>query len=125
MGSVSGSIRKVLLNGLSFNAAADGNFAKTPKLEKEAVPHSGGNMIKHTRASGNVESAKLICTPTEYETLEGLADSLDPFSMSYEMADGSVWRTEGTIMLDNYESEEHSVEVTMIPLTGTWELFAS
>lgn len=123
--AVSGSIRKVLIDGLSFNAAADGNFAKTPRLEKEAVPHSGGNMIKHTRASGNVESAKLICTPTEFATLESKAEELTTFSMSYEMADGSVWRSTGTIMLDNYESEEHSVELTMIPDSGTWELFAA
>lgn len=123
--SVSGSIRKVLLDGLSFNAAGDANVAKTPVVEKEAVPHSGGNMIKRTKASGNVESVKLLCTPTEYETLEGIADGLGSFPMSYEMADGSVWRTSGTVSLDNYESEEHSVEVTMIPETGTWELFAA
>ena len=123
--SVSGSIRKVLINGLSFNAAADGNFAKMPKLEKEAIRHSGGNMVKYTLAAGNVEGAKLICTPVEFDTLEGFADDLDSFSMSYTMADGSVYRTTGKIMLDNYESEEASVEVTMIPDTGEWELFAA
>jgi len=123
--SVSGSIRKVLIDGISYNAAADGNFAKTPKLEKEAVPHSGGNMVKVTRASGNVEGAKLICTPAEFATLEGKADELGTYAMSYELADGSVFRSTGTIMLDNYESEEHSVEITMIPESGTWELFAA
>ena len=123
--SVSGSIRKVLIDGLSFNAAADANFAKTPKLEKEAMPHSGGNMIKHTKATGNVESGKLLCTPTEYETLEAFADRLDSFPMSYEVADGSVWRTSGTILLGNYETEENSVEITMIPALRTWELFAA
>lgn len=122
---VSGSIRKCLINGLSFNAAADANFAKTPKVEKEAVRHSGGNMVKVTLASGNVEGAKMICTPVEYDTLDGFADDLESFSMSYEMADGSVWRTTGQISLDNYESEEHSVEITMIPEAGTWELFAA
>jgi len=121
----SGSIRKVLIDGLSFKAAADANFARTPKLEKEAVPHSGGNSVKVTRAASNVEGVKLLCTPAEYEILEGLSDRLDNFPMSYEMADGSVWRSDGTISLDNYESEEHSVEVTMIPSSGEWELFAA
>ena len=123
--ATSGSIRKVLIDGLSFNAAADGNFAKTPKIEKEAVRHSGGNMIKVTLASGNVESVKLICTPAEFDTLEGKADEQGAFAMSYEMADGSVFRTSGEIMLGNYESEEHSVEITMIPETGSWDLFAA
>jgi hypothetical protein len=122
--SVSGSIRKVLIDGLSFNAAGDGNFAKTPKLEKEAVPHSGGNSFKHTKMSGQVESGKLICTPTEYDTLEGIADRLTTYPMSYEMADGSVWRTDGQISVDNYESEENSVEITMMPALK-WELFAA
>lgn len=122
---VSGSIRKCTINGLAFNAAADANFGKTPKIEKEAVRHSGGNMIKITLASGNVEGAKMICTPVEYDTLEGFADEQDAFSMSYEMADGSVFRTTGHIALDNYESEEHSVELTLIPESGTWELFAA
>lgn len=122
---VSGSIRKVVIDGLPLNAAADGNFGKTPKLTKEAVRHSGGNMIKITLASGNVEGAKLICTPSEYATLESKADERTSYSMSYEMADGSVWRGVGQIALDNYESEEHSVEITMIPDSGTWELFAA
>ena len=121
----SGSIRKVLIDGLSFNAAADGNFAKTPQIEKDAVRHSGGNMIKNTLASGNVESVKLICTPAEFDTLEGKAAEQGEFAMSYEMADGSVFRTSGEIMLGNYESEEHSVEITMIPSSGSWDLFAA
>lgn len=123
--SISGSIRKVLIDGLSFNAAADGNFAKTPKIEKEPVRHSGGNMVKVTLASGNVESVKLICTPAEYNILEGKADEQGEFAMSYQMADGSVFRTSGFIMLGNYESEEHSVELTMTPSSGSWDLFAA
>lgn len=123
--AVSGSIRKVLVDGLLFNAAADGNFAKTPKVEKEALRHSGGNMIKVTLASGNVEGVKLLCTTAEYDILEDKADDNSGFSMSYEMADGSVWRTSGSIMLGNFESEEGSVEITMIPLSGIWQPFAA
>jgi len=123
--SVSGSILKVLINGLSFNAAADANVAKTPTVEKEAMPHSGGNMIKVTAMSGNVEALKLLCTSTEYEVLEAIAESNSFVPMSYTMADGSVWRTNGTIMLGNYESEENSVEVTMMPASRKWDLFSS
>ncbi len=123
--ATTGSIRKVLIDGFSFNAAADANFAKTPQIEKEAIRHSGGNATKVTLASGNVESMKLICTPVEYSILEGKAEDNSGFSMSYEMADGSVWRTSGAIVLGNFESEEHSVEITMIPSTGKWDLFAT
>lgn len=121
----SGSIRKCLINGLSFNAASDANFAKTPPLEKEAVPHSGGNMIKRTKASGNVEGAKMICTQSEFDTLEGFADDLESFAMSYTLAAGGSYRTTGQISLDNFESEEGSVEITMIPDSGEWSSFPS
>ena len=123
--AVSGSIDSVRINGLLLNAAADGNFEKTPKLEKEAIPHSGGNMIKHTRASAQVESGKLIVTAIEYEIIQGFADLLDPFAMSYTMADGSSYHSEGEIMLGNLTSEDLACEITMIPTTGVWELFAA
>lgn len=122
---VSGSIRKVTVDGITYNAAADINAAKTPTNLKEAVPHSGGNMIKITKQHGNVESLTLLATPTEYETLEGTRDNLVAVPLSYELADGSVYRSQGHINLDNYESEENRVDVTMIPETGLWDVFAS
>lgn len=123
--SVSGSIRKVTVDGIPYNAAADANAAKTPTFEVEGVPHSGGNNIKYTKMSGQVESLTLIAAPTEYETLEGSRDGLAAIPLSYELADGSVWRTQGFINLANYESEENRVDLTMIPETGLWDLFAA
>jgi hypothetical protein len=123
--SVSGSVRKVLLNGLSFNAAADANPARQPTQENEGIRHSGGVSKKVTLMPGAVEALKLIVTDTEYEILQGLSEQTTNFPMSYEKANGTVLRANGFINLDNYEAEENSVEITMTPETGSWETFAA
>lgn len=122
--STSGSIRKVLLNGLSLNAAADANPARQPTQENEGIRHSGGVAKKVTLMLGAVEALKLIATDTEYEILQGLAAGAN-FPMSYEKADGTVLRANGFINLDNHEAEENSVEITMTPETAEWETFAA
>ena len=122
----SGSGRKLLLNGISFNMAADSNPARTPTIDKEDVVHTGGVEQKITLMSGAIEAQKLIVSDAEYEVLQGLNERRDNFSMSYEKADGSVLRTgAGYIKLDNYEAEENSVEITMTPSSRKWEVFAA
>ena len=123
--AVSGSIRKVLLNGLPLNAAADGNPARMPTQENEGVRHSGGVAKKVTLAMGSVESLKLIVDDTDYETIQELSEQTANFPMSYVKADNTVLRTTGFISLGNYEAEENSVEITMTPETGKWEVFAA
>jgi hypothetical protein len=123
--SVSGSVRKVLLNGLSLNAAGDGNPARQPTQENEGIRHSGGVAKKVTLMTGAVEALKIIATDAEYEILQGLSEQTANFPMSYEKADGTVLRSNGFINLDNYEAEENSVEITMTPETGRWEVFTA
>jgi len=122
--SVSGSGRKLILDGISFNMAADGNPARTPTIDKEDVVHTGGVEPKVTLMSGAIESQKLILDDGEYEVLQALNERIGTFSMSYEKADGTVLRTgAGYIKIDNYEAEENSVEITMTPSSRRWEVF--
>lgn len=123
--ATSGSIRKASIGGINFNVAADANASRTPEVQKEAIRHSGGNMIKSTLMHGNVESLTLICTPSEYASLNALAKEIGSIPLSYTLADGSAWVCSGEISLDNYESEENRVDVTMMPELGIWDLFAA
>ncbi len=124
--AISGSGRKLLLDGISFNMAADGNPARLPTIEKEDVIHTGGVEQKVTLMSGAIEAQKLIISDVEYEVLQGLNESIGTFSMSYEKADGSVLRTgAGFIKLANYEAEENSIEITMTPSSRKWDVFAA
>lgn len=122
---VSGSIRKVLIGGISFNAAADGSPARMPEAEIEGIRHTGGVEKKITLANGAVESLKIICDDTNYEILKGFMLGIENVPMSYEKADGTVLRATGFIALDNHESADNNVDVTMTPETGRWEVFAA
>ena len=67
-----GSVRGVNIDGIPFNAAADANIALNPRIEKESIPHSGGNMQKRTFVPAMAEGVKLILKPSEYDVLEGI-----------------------------------------------------
>ena len=118
----SGSVRKLTLDGVTFNVAADANIAMTPESEVEAIRHSGGNSFKITKMPAQAEGAKLILSDAEYDTLKTIAKKTT-INMSYTKQDGSVWVCQGMISAGNYESEENSCEVTMFPESAEWTLF--
>lgn len=118
-----GSVRSVKIDGIPFNVAADANISLNPRVEKESIPHSGGNMVKETTVAANVEAVKLILSPSEYDLLTGLTDNDIP--LSYEMADGSVLRSEGAVNLGSFVTEDSSCEVMFLTSTGNWEIFSA
>lgn len=122
--SKSGTPRKVTVDGETFNVAADANFAQTPGRTIEGVRHTGGTMMKNTLNVENVESVTLIADGTQFESLKEKSKRDDNYPMSYELASGDVYRAVGMITLDNRETEENRVDITMIP-DGDWEPFLS
>lgn len=119
-----GSIKKATVDGIPFNVAADANIALNPRVEKEPIPHSGGNMIKRTLAGAIAEAVKFILTPSEYDVLRGLADGEGDIPMAYDMADGSSIKSQGQVMLGPYQSDDSSCEVQYLTSTGEWEIFS-
>ena len=121
--SVTGSVRGANVDGIPYNVTADTNIALNDRIEKESIPHSGGNMQKITIMAANAEAVKLTLTPAEYVTLQSQAAGLEDIPLSYTMADGSVARTSGAISLGPLQSEDNSCEVTFLTSTGIWEIF--
>ena len=119
-----GSPRKATVDGIPYNVAADANISLNPRIVKESIPHSGGNMQKIMTEPGHAEAVKLILTPSEYDVLRGQHEELGDKPLSYTMADGSVLRTVGVINLGQYSTEESSCEVEFLTSTGEWEIFA-
>lgn len=123
MGDISGSIRKVTINGITFDAMADANISETgSQYANESVPTSGRNMRKMTRRAENRESVILACNGSERSLLEELADQLDDFPMSYETAAGDVYRSTGWIEFENRETEENRATIQMCP-RDRWDSF--
>ena len=120
--SVSGTPRRVTLDGVTYNVAFDANFSQTPPVNTEGIRHTGGTMMKKTLAVGQVESVTLIVTSSQNAQIEELAKRNVNFPMSYELGSGDVYRAEGQINLDNRETEENRRDITLIP-DGDWQPF--
>lgn len=120
-----GSIRNVNVDGIPYNAAADANFAFNPRIEKEPIPHSGGNMIKRTIVGAMAEAVKLTLTPSEYNILRSQSDAQGIIPMSAVMADGSSLKSQGEINLGQYMTDDSSCEIQMLTSTGIWEIFSA
>lgn len=119
-----GSLRGVTIDGIPYSAAGDADIALNPRVEKESLPHSSGNMIKRTLVPANAEGVKLSLTPAEYVTLKGQDEEGGVIPLSYDMADGSSMKTQGETNLGPYQTGDSVCEIQLLTSTGEWEIFA-
>lgn len=123
MVDIAGTPKKLILNGITFDFAADTNISEIgSSYENEVIVTSGRNILKQTKRSANREGVTIIANGAERELLEELAESATPFSMSYELASGDVYRTVGWIEFENRETEENRATLQLLPQTK-WESF--
>lgn len=128
MGDVSGTLRKISLDGVTFRAAMDINVnLQTSPYENEGIPTSGRSMLKKTLRNPNAEGVTLIVNPVEQDLLKEFSERLEPSPISFELADGSVYRTDGWIDYPGVETEENRTELVIIPdrAINAWSLFAA
>jgi len=125
MGQNTGSLRKVTLNGRTFDVYGDTNITfNRNRFEKEGQATTGETLIKTTIRVQTVESLDLATTPAEMEALNDIANSLASITMAFELADGSVYRGSGQVNYENYESETGKSTCTLIP-KGDWTPFVA
>lgn len=125
MARIAGSIRKVILDGVSYVVAGDTNVSEIGSpYENSAIPTSGGNIRKMVKRTEVRENVVLVVDDEEREALRDLAMRLDDFPISYETAEGSVFRTDGWIEFENRETEEKRATVKLFPRVR-WDLFSA
>lgn len=125
MGKTSGSILKLTLSGITFDVFADANLSQVgSQTENSMIPTSGKAFQKKMKRIMGVEGVKVVSDPDTRNTLESLADALEPFAMSYTTADGTVFRAKGIIEFEAVESEENAGTVKCFP-EGKWEKFVA
>ena len=123
MGDTVGTIRKVTLDGISFDAMADANISEVgSRYANENVPTSGRNLRKMTRRSENREGVVLACNGSERTVLKELAERTTDFPMSYETAAGDVFRAVGGIEFETRETEESRATIQLLP-RDSWDSF--
>ena len=126
MANNSGTIRKLVLNGVSYDVPADINITiNLSSFEIEGIPTSGRTMHKMTRRVPTMEGVVLITNPSEADTLKNLAEGLADITMSVELAGGDTYKATGKINYENFETEENRSSLTLIPgkTKNAWTLF--
>ena len=122
---VFGSLRKVNIDGVPYSAAAEGGYSGSGSgYENSSITHSSGNARKMVKRSEAKEGITLICGALEVEELKRVADSANDVPLSFENAAGHVYRAEGWIEFEGYESEEGKATIQMMP-RNDWTLFAA
>lgn len=120
---LAGSIRKVTLDGVTYDAMGDSNVGETGgPWENDGVATSGRNIRKMTKRVDLRDGLVLAANGAEFEQLKELAARTDDFTMSYTTASGDVYRAMGWIEVEKRETEENRVTVKMFP-RKTWESF--
>lgn len=123
MSDTAGTIRKVTLDGITFDTFADTNISEVgSKYANENIPTSGRNIRKMTARAENREGVVLAANGAEREVLQELAERTSDFAMSYETAGGDVYRAVGGIEFENRETEELRATIQMLPRLK-WDSF--
>ena len=123
MGNVTGTPRKVVLDGITFDVFADANITEIGSAyENENIPTSGKNMLKKIRRSQNRESVVVAANGAERDVLRTLSERTIPFSISYELASGDIYRATGFIEFENRETEENRATIQLLP-ENEWTAF--
>ena len=123
MGDISGSIRKLTLNGVTYDVMHDANINEIGSgYENTAIPTSGRNIRKMAKRVQLRESVIVAANGNERDALHALADGGADFPMAYTTAAGDVYHATGFIEFVKRETEENRAELKLIPRTK-WESF--
>lgn len=116
MGNESGTIRKLIIDGISFDCPADINITfNRSSFTIEGMPTTGDTIYKYQRRVPGMESVVIQAGPADAETLNEKAETLADKTFAVELADGSTYRTTGRFNYDTWETEENRHTVNIIP----------
>lgn len=123
MSDIAGSIRKVTLDGITFDALGDANIKEVgSKWENTSIVTSGRNVRKMMKRSEDREGITLAANGVERDMLKDLAERTTDFPMSYTTASGDTYKASGWIEFESRETETNTATIKMIPRDG-WHSF--
>ena len=118
MARVAGSIRKLSIEGIPFDVAADGNLSDLiNEYENSVIPTSGVGMIKKTKRVPTIEGVVLITDGAAKDALSNYADGTVSVKFSITYQSGDVKKAEGIFNIESDESEENRTALSIHPVT--------
>lgn len=121
MNKIAGSIRKVTIEGVSYDTAADVDFSQVAgRYTNDVIATSGCNMRKMIKRSETLDSVELLTSEAEFNALKAISERTDDISMSYVTASGAVYRASGWIEVEKRGTQEGKTSLKMFP-RNSWE----
>jgi len=116
MPDVTGTLRKLTIEGISFNVAADADISEVmTNYEVTRIPTSGPSMKKMVRRIPAREGIVLITNAAERENLKSFAEQIADVKVSYTNAAGDEYKCEGSIEVENNTTQENRTTVRVDP----------
>ena len=118
---ISGSTRKLSLNGVTYGVAADADISsKLSKFAKEVMQTSGEPMIKYTLQNQEKTGFDVLANGDQKEELQEFAESFDLITVVYADRAGNEYHCKGTIMVGDSTSQDNKVPISVFPIDGNW-----
>lgn len=120
-----GTIRKLLLDGVSYRLAADINVSQIMgTYEKEMLATSGAGMLKMTKRIPQFESVTVTANGLEMDQIKTFNEQIDDITLALEDAAGNTWRANGAINCDPRETDTGRINIALLP-REEWTFFAA
>lgn len=116
MGRSIGTIKKIAIDGITYDIPADAKFNFNPAgYDIEGQATTGQTLFAYKKRIP-IQEGELSVTPAELMKLQGISDTPADATFSVTLADGSVFKATGRLKLDNYETDTGKIKITMIPV---------
>lgn len=123
MSGTSGSIRKLTIEGISYDVAADANFSEDfSGYENEREATSGASMLRKTKKVQMLEGVVLKTNAQERIQLNSFAAEIEDIKISYTNANGDEYKCNGSINIESNETESNRTTISVSASTA-WTPF--
>jgi len=123
--NISGSIRKLTLNSVTYDVLHDANFDIIGSgYENTALPTSGDAIRKMQKRVKAIESVIVKANGAEKEALTAGADDTKDIPMAFTTAAGDTYRAVGFYEFAKLQTEELRAELKLYPRNSKgWQPF--
>ena len=112
-----GTIRKLMIEGISFDVAGDADFNETlTQFENSLIITSGRAVIKQEKRAQQVEDVVLVTNGNDRAQLTSFADGGEELAMSYTDRSSNTYRFVGTINVDSNQTMESRTTISILPV---------
>lgn len=111
-----GSLRKMVINGISYDVAADADISHVfTTFEVSRVPSSGVSMKKMVKRVPTAENFVLLTSGSEREQLKEFSEQIADVPITYTDAAGNEYTCEGSFNIDNNTTQENRTTIIVQP----------